>query len=530
MAVIPLRQFGMLGIMPDSPQYDLPLNALTACFNMRIQDRKLQRTKGWTVALDLTIDFTDVFLTYTHPFYVVPVFGTDQGIVIIASDDVVPNGAVKFFFYNGITVVDISPAVAKTGTKWQWDSINNGLIINDGQSTPLIWTVGTPAFQELANFPLDTTVEVIKKYKEFYVGINVTEVGETFKTKVIWSNVIDPTNNDPDWGFADTTSLAGFNFLDDDPRGLVDMLDLNDQMFIMSVGKVFSMQFTGDQFVMRFRTAIEDGGMGAQGCVVNLENYQMALSLDDIYIHDGNTKKSIAVNRVRDDLFSRLSNIQNIKFYKNPIDNEIMICFQQDPATSFTFAMVYSFDYDTYTLIEMPEINDYAVGIDFTLIEGAQTWDTVTPVGLPWDVSTDTWGNLSGVSGELRPYTASPANEKIYLMDNTWLQEGFEYPSWIQRDYIDFDEQLGGAYTIKSLQKMWPQFDGEGIIRTQFGATPFPNGVISYDSVWDYELNVEDEVDIRTTGRYISYKFLKEGGGFWGATGIDLQLRPQGLR
>ncbi len=553
MPIVPIRDLGLAGVLPDKAPYNLPPNGLSDCLNMRLQDKKLVRTKGWSSFLNLTTDFTEVFGTFIYPIYAIPAFGPNDGLIIIASDQFEESTAqsfglggvfanakndefagvlnqainVKFFFFTGSSVTDISPDTDRIGSVWQWRDINNGVIVNNGTSTPMIWTQDKSKFEDIANFPTDTTVDVFVKYKEFYIGLNTTESGKNFKNKIMWSGVINPDTNEADWSFADTTSLAGFNYISDDVRGIRDAVELNDQLFIYTLKKVTSMQFTGDEFVFRFRDVIEDGGSVANGLVVNLENTQLAISGDDVYVHDGNIKQTIAVGRIRKTLFTRASSLAEIKCFKNPVTNEIIIAFREGNASSFNTALVYSYDYDAYTFIELPSITDYSIGIEIS--DSIPSWDNIDPLK-SWEVESNSWSSIGGISNELKPYGASPLSNTIYKLDDTWRQDGEEYVSRFTRTNFDFDEYFQDSTQIKSVQKVWPQFDGDGTVKIRWGGSNFPQGPLSWDAFYTFVMNQDDEVDVRTTWRYLSFECQKDGGGAWEATGMDIELVGAGRR
>lgn len=110
------------------------------------------------------------------------------------------------------------------------------------------------------------------------------------------------------WDVSDTTSLAGENVLTGLDTPLIGAWSLRDALVLYSGSQVWEMRHVGAPFVFTFRPLFTDGAglIGRGGCVVERGGMHYVFGAHDIWVHDGNTKESIAAGRVRDKVFSYL--------------------------------------------------------------------------------------------------------------------------------------------------------------------------------------------------------------------------------
>ena len=127
---------------------------------------------------------------------------------------------------------------------------------------------------------------------------------------VKWSDLkVDGSN--PDWDETNTNLLAGENTLADMPSEIVDGRQLRNSFYIYSRNQVYRMEYVGGSEIFTFNKVFDKTGLINTNCVVEVEGKHYCFGLDDIYVHDGTTKQTIADERVRNFIFNGINTSDN---------------------------------------------------------------------------------------------------------------------------------------------------------------------------------------------------------------------------
>ena len=149
--------------------------------------------------------------------------------------------------------------------------------------------------------------ESLRSYGDFLIALNMIEGSSSFPTRVRWSNLAQANNVPDSWYAADTTKSAGFNDLVQMKTGIVDGATLGSNFIIYSKDQVWLMEFVGGTFIFNFRKLFSETGLINANCAIEVQNKHFCFGTDDIYTHDGNSKVSIADERVKSYIFNGIN-------------------------------------------------------------------------------------------------------------------------------------------------------------------------------------------------------------------------------
>ena len=120
------------------------------------------------------------------------------------------------------------------------------------------------------------------------------ENGVEFPQRVRWSDVAMVGSLPSNWYENDQTKDGGFNDLTDSLSHIIDGRPLRDSFVVYTNRDTFIMDYVGGTMVFNFRKIFSDSGMLAPNCCVEFEGQHFVISEDDIFVHNGSTRRSVA--------------------------------------------------------------------------------------------------------------------------------------------------------------------------------------------------------------------------------------------
>ena len=314
-----------------------------------------------------------------------------------------------------ITRVTISGTVQPYSTDntalWTGGVLGGLLFLNNGVDVPQIQLTPTASCRlaDLPNWPttITTRCNVLRSYRNYLVALDVTKSGTRYRQLVKWSSSADPLTAPATWDESDTTTDAGETSLSETNGTNIDCLPLRDINIIYKDDAVYGMQFIGGTFIFRFYQIFSGVGLIAKRCVAAFENYHCFVGNDlDIYVHDGNSIRSIAQDRWRDWLRGNVDGTRYERMFvvANPVTTEIWICVPTGDSEYPDTALLWNWRKDTWGIRDLSNISSGVVaGIESS--DYVSTWDNV--VGT-WDTINTSWGELDSLPPDRKLVLASP--------------------------------------------------------------------------------------------------------------------------
>lgn len=532
MAYIPLRQIGSGGIVSDQNPYDLELTQFPDGNNVAFQDGYLGSNLGYTLETDQTIVGNDG----GTPTYTSKELTGIKGWMADGDSTLVVGALNKLYRWDGSTFDDVTRTASDytNSPRWQMEQMGLGLLANNGADLPQYMEPDYGNFVDLPNFPSNMTTQCIKPYRSFLVMLGYEEGGNSYPYTVRWSDAYDPRGYPASYSITDTTTLGGENVLSGNNGQLVDQLTLNNAQIIYAERGVFAMDYVGAPFVFTFREVFNDDGIINRGAVASFFNQHLVVGNNDIYVHDGNQKKSIVDRKVRRTFFNALADTRSVYCQTVTDRSEVWICYADSDAadtTSANRALVYNWTQDAFTFKDLPNTRQLAVS---EVIDPSGGWDDAYTNDDRWDESSLYWSNVSRTTDadSLQIFGVDTENSKIYQMSNSHGADGSAINSYVESTKIDLDVVLGKATNnIKQIKGVMPQMRGSGTVSVSLGVSDSPQDAVTWQSTVGYNIDTDHKIDFRSSGRYFAIRIQTNSAtDHWQLTGLDIDVEEVASR
>jgi hypothetical protein len=518
MAYIPLRQIGSGGLVTDQDPYDLELTQFPSGNNVSFHEGRLGKSLG----------HSEKTTTPVAPTHV-------QGWLYAGSNTLVIGSLQKLYRFDGSTMSNVTKTSDSTNysnsPRWQSEQLGVAMMFNNGAQAPQYMLPNGTRFADLPAWPSGVITSNIKPYKSFLIMAGYEQGSNKYPYTVRWSDAYDPTSVPTDYNIASTTNLAGENVLSGNNGELVDQLTLNNTQIIYAERGVFAMDFVGAPFVFSFREVFADDGIINRGAVASFFNKHLVVGHNDIYIHDGNQKRSIVDKRVRQTFFNAVADTRSVYCQTINDRSEVMICYaDSDAADSQTAnrALVYNWAQDAFTFIDLPNLRALAVS-EALNPEGG--WDDAAGT---WGQSSDFWSNasLTTEASSLTIFGAGYQASRIYELNKTHGAAGNAVNSFVEATKIDLDSVIQKATNnIKQINGIMPQIEGQGSVNISVGVSNSPQDGVAWQSTTQYNIETDHKIDVRASGRYFALRIESQSASdYWRVTGLDIDINEVASR
>lgn len=538
MPKIPIRNLGQYGVVPDINPYNLPLNAFSAALNVRFDEGKVRRSPIFRNVKD-SLGFTPRF-----SYGIVPASGFDS--VIMVSDA----WAIKEYASGSVTDRSGSITGSTSPLPYTGTTLSSVNYINREDRVPVYRLAAGTDFADLPNWDSNWRCKSLRAYKDFLIGINMTESTTAYPTRVRWSNVTTVNSYPDSWDATDTTKSAGFNDISELRTELIDGAPLGTNFILYSRDQVHLMEFVGGSFIFNFRKLFTDAGIINNNCVVEVEGKHFVFGNFDIYVHDGTTKQSICDEKVKNFIFSGLNeqNADRCFVQHNPKLNEIMFCYQSGDtlvsfpnATRCNRAAVYNYRANSWSFMDLPNVSSGTVANVNSVI----TYATAT--SLQYDLTggsyydqEDSYDRHTLMVGEDNS-SDGISSDKLYALDLSdegslafQLDAEATKAALFERIGIDLDETGTDLSGYKVITAMYPQANtanaSDTTLSVTFGASDIPRDTPTYSTTASFDVSTDTKIDSRASGRYLSYKIEVTDNKDFEFSGFDLDITVTGSR
>ena len=548
MATLPIRELGGVGIVTDTNPYDLPANAFSDGNNVIFDENRISRAPvfkqlysaiksvktwadfgadTWASGTGVTYEAAEGNNTSASR-YVGSVADPATGETVFVCDN---DGTVRGY-PNGTLQIQTPASGTLVTNEEPWASAQvAGISVLSRESTrPYARNLTTDSqysYFNTSQWAATDTCAVIRSYGDFLIALNVTKGAVEYPTMVKWSNPIQYGSSVSSivWDPSDPANTAGENILGELRNPLIDGLTLGTQFILYSSDQVWLMEYTGSSFVFNFRRLFPTGGILNTNCAVEVEGKHYVFGSDDIYVHDGSTKKSLADNRVRRRIYKNLDLNKRKRYFvlHDSVANLIYFCYytRQNEAnfTNTQFcnrAAVYNYRADTWSFMDLPNVVGGAeaqVTLNKTLFpDVSDTYENYNTDYVSFETSTPKIPIMCGVTDTANGLTES----RVYAIDLPTVGavnlpaslETFK-PAFVSREGLDLDEIKAELRGYKQIRYVVPQAEFEvtdGSFLWQLGATDLPGGPIVYSTNYNYMPDTEYKIDTKVSGRYLAYK------------------------
>lgn len=571
MANLPLRQLGGVGVITDASPYDLPQNAFSAANNVIFNEGRVQRAPVFKpffspVNSVLTYDTdpgTDTYANDTAVYesasggpettsrfigvYSDPVAGET---VFVADNDgtirTYPNGTLKYATPTSGTVTNDNP--------WSHAQIAGISFLARPGALPYVRNLATDSSYSLIGGDWVQTdyPNVVRGFLGYAITLGMNRNGKQLPTLVKWSNPIQYSSatSSITWDPANPNYVSGENTLGELKDPILDGLALGNFFLIYSQNQVWMMEPSGDLNVWNWRRIPYEGGIVNVNCVVEVESKHYVFGDNDIYVHDGFTRQSLAEGRVRRRIFDTLDRSKQTSCFvlHDPVAKLIYFCYAtlQDEApfagTQFcNQAAVYNYKNDTWSFMDLPNIVGGAE-VNASLLQ-----DLYQETSNSYALYNTSYTSFSGGGTPRMSIMLGVADQAVglsstyvYAIDlptiglvNLAANPETLKTAYVERTGISLAVQGIPLRAYKTVQCAVPEAsfdDNSGTFTVQFGSSDLTEQTPTYRASVTYNPATDYKVDMMVSGRYLSYRFSTDSISNFQLSGMDVEVKSLSKR
>jgi hypothetical protein len=520
MTVLKLNSLGSQNINFDLEPCDLSSNTLTYGTNYKLLNGKIRASNmSYTLAIPPANFKAGIIM---------PVLGDSGNFYILI-------GQSAAWVFDGSTWYNISQVGAYTGIsaggelRWTGCLLGSIPVVNNIQDYPAYWSPQqvSQKLQSL-NFKSGQTwqakglsAKVIRCHKNFLFALNLSLSGVAQATSYRWSHPADVNALPYTWDETDLASIAGIASVGGDMGDLVDGLTLRDNFMLYSQRGISVLSFVGGDLIWARTVLSISYGLLAKNCVVESKGYHYFLSDGDILKTDGNSFVSVLHNQMQTQLVNNIDtiNYMNSFAFSNPVTEEIWFCIPQVNHVLPNIAFVISTQDD---LVSMRSIPDTTTGINFgPNLQTPILWSNVLGY---WEQNAKNW-TYDPTSIFSRTIVATNnVNSAIISLE----LDDAETPQNTILERLSFP--LEGQEVVTTTQSVFPHIISQAPVLIRLGSQQFVGDAVTWKEPVLFDPNTMRKVDIRTTGKLLSWRISSTGTLPFTLTGLDIQYVVNGLR
>lgn len=316
---------------------------------------------------------------------------------------------------------------------------------------------------------------------------------------------------------------AGYIDLADSNGSLLDVLPLKDYLFVYTEFETYIGSPTNNTYQpLMFKKLFNDSGILAPECVVEVEGGHFVVTQNDVILHNGASKKSIASNRVKNMLINEICLVNPIatRVHLHQDKKEVWVLYvgPGEPKESFacTKAAVWNYEFDTWSfrtipysycigLVDPPVLERGPIWADFQEI----TWDDPSIDKLVWRKDATNFRQRVTIIGSfLKGFYQVDIGALDYIYDRTndvVIEKPLEMR--LERTGIDFDN-VTNEWNQKHINRFRPQVTGTGTYTFEAGGSQFSNEYGHNHSTKEYRVGVDRHVAVRLNHPYLFYNVI----------------------
>jgi hypothetical protein len=472
------------------------------------------------------------------------------------------NGTIQDFEVglSGYTLTDISP-VSYSPTvddrPFTFAETNNVIYVNRADRRPWYFNKGSSTtFTELptgtGEFPSDWRAGIIRASHGMVLIYNLVQGAVDAPTAVGWSSFSSWDTLPEDWDFSDTTSSAGYNYLQELTEPITDAQLLNEDIFIYSANQTWVQRFIGGNDIWEFHRVWLNRGAINANCSVEVNGQHYVFGSKDLWTHDGVRQDSLSNNKIRKFVFNGLINDRKDQCFV--VDNyrlgEVWYCYPSadqyvrfsadDSTTGCNRIAAWNYISNTWTFYDAP----FITGSCFAKVSQATlTWEDIETA---WEDTSGSWSaqadeavtafyvGMVSVDATDLSNDASLAVVGTYndagafgAVDNTLTSPGIMYKTGMDLD--ELQEELRGYKLVSSVYPEIAMFSpDEGLFFT-LGSSDHPSEAPVWGNSQVFD-TANYKLDHNIAGRYLHLKIESPTTGGWEWTGVDMDITSLGRR
>lgn len=540
MAIIPIKNLGSIGVVTDQPPCDLPLNGISNAVNCMFANGMVSTTLGWRTVPIAGSNFLPANLTWFQSYE----FGDNVYTAFFGNNIRV---------WNGVTLITptTAPAITASGI-WSTDVYGDWVVATNEFDFPIynstkdgsVWSV-LPGWTA-AGAP-NADCKAVRSYKSYLFAVGIT--GKPYD--VAWSNLGVLGNFPNNWDSTDPTSFAGTVTLAQSDGPVIDCRPLGDSMIVYTAYAVYAFTATGNVNNPMNVRRLFAGGLCAKDAVSIVQNRHLAVGERYLYAHDGSSVQLVAHGVIEDDFYKmQVKDLLTVRTAHDEEEHRVLIYFRSTDGQTLRDKILAWNWKDNLWYYESPDPSYYNLHcIKDSAAPGVPTtWADLQTAGTLWsDLNATPWSALDGRGARRKVF------QLISFVGNTpqfcernfgSTRDGFPFTSYIERQYLDFDELKNASDTVIDIGVVYPRLRNNMSDGLKYRAvtTESPAQLVNWSQSPVLEMDLTGDareyiMDWNVCGRYVSYQIglfsldlADLTKTYWALSGLDIDGRIEGGR
>ena len=534
-----VRDIASVGVITDMSPFDLPLGAWSWGSNVRFRNKTISRAPVLRSALTGLSQSSPRFLSSTRPAsgYDAVIIGYLNGCVSYIQNAAETDYSVSGFTNNSSEAVYTSCILGDI------------FYINRNDRAPWALLSSATQFEILPNWaPVSGpwTCNILRACNSALCAFGVTQDGVYYPTMVLTSEFTVEETVPPTWDYTLGTNNATQNSLEQMNGPITDACPLGNVMMVYGENETWVMYLTGDDNIWGYTPLFSDAGAINANCAVEVDKKHFVFGLQDIWMHDGNSKVSIADEKVREFIFASLNVSLAYRCGVTYNPNLKEVCFRYpsgDQYCYFTNAdgcnrqAVFHIPTQTWSFDDLP----FVFGSTMANLNTTQTWNTVpgtwATIGGTWFSQQAAISRVMCMVGDVN--STFNLTESLYAFDLEGPGSIVSYPvdtnatqGWtLIRDGIDLHELGTNLRNYDLISTIYPQARMDPAaqpISFSFGSADYFNETVTMSAPQTYDGNTLYRLDYNAAGRYLFMEITHDDYRWVQFNSLDLDVDTTG--
>jgi hypothetical protein len=520
MTLLKINNLGMQNVNFDLEPCDLAPEVFTYGTNFRLLNNKI---RGFNMSKTLATPSSNF-----KAGIIQPILGASGSFYVLI-------GQSAAWAYNGSSWTNITSATGYPGIStdgelfWHSCLLGSIPIFNNKQHYPEYWSPQQTAqiLQPLKFNPTNTwqakgySANIIRSHKDFLFALNLSEGGTILPSTYRWSHPADVNGLPYTWDETDLAAIAGKASIGGDMGALIDGKTLRDAFVLYSERGINVLNYVGGEFVWQRQVLSNNHGLLAKNCLAEANGVHYFLSDGDILSNDGNSIQSILSKQLKTRLTTNIDSTYYANSFAltNPITKEIWFCVPEVGNKLPNIAFIFNYIDGTTSIRNIPSTTTglaFGVNLATPLLWSniSDTWDTSSRVWTydPTSVFSKTVVSTNNVNSAI---------VSLELDDNTTVQN-----TLLER--LSF--ALEGQEVVTTTKSVYPHITCNESVSIQLGSQDYVGGAVRWKPEVLFDPKTMRKVDIRTTGKLLSWRIKSTGYLPFTLSGLDIEYVTNGVR
>lgn len=550
MPIVRLRNLGTQGILTDPDPYALPLGAFSGGVNARFRNNKISSAPVFRSAISP--------LSATDPRFAAPatlVAGSPRLFIGYRNGKVysVANAAETDVTLSGYTPSSTDDAY------WSATVLGDVAYINRSDRAPWYMRPTDTLFQNLGvaaptvnDWAATWSCRVIRQCAGALVALNVTKGATNNPQMVKTSTPVSAGLIPVSWDETTPATLATENTLSAMDGPIQDGCPLGQDLIIYGAREAWRMHADGSAFLYDYTKLPFRKGSLNVNCSLEIDGKNYVFGMDDLWVHDGISEKSLCDQKTRDFIFSSMDMSQADKFFVtfNPRLNEIYFCYVsgdqyvtfRDGVNGCNRQAVYNVTNDTWTFDDLPSVYFGTNGPLSNFLTYAAVTSSYEAMGGSYQDQEDGDKRVNVYLGD-NSGAGYGLTTSLYAFDlygdgsvaSFPVDENATAPVFLERIGIDLDDFQVDLRDYKHIAAIYPQsrldINGGSSLMIDIGASDYANSTApNYLGYQAYNGITSQKLDFQAAGRWLAIRMKWDDYRAFYITGFDLDIKTSGKR